>query len=114
MKNENDIKALFRLAEIDVLGVWEMANQYLPRHPDHFQRIVENPWWIVKTRSGLIICGPRKRVFEVNWSDTPLRFIVTCDDVTKDECSVHAWTMPKLLEYLTALGIEIKKSVEAP
>ena len=61
------------------------------------------PWFLVKTEYGYIEIGWRKRVISINWEETPLRKVITKDDVTKDEYAVHAWSVPKAIEYLTAI-----------
>lgn len=98
--------AMFQLARVEVLGHWEIANDYWPNA--YTQLRLENPWWLVKTHAGLIEIGNRKSVLSIDWSDTPIRKIITDDDVTKKETMVHAWTEAKAVEYLSALAPEIK------
>ena len=77
----------------------------------HLERILQHaefkpdPWWLVRTSRGLIKIGWRKRVINIDWSDTNLRVIVTPDDVTKSVVMVHAWSEEKAVEYLKALGV---------
>lgn len=106
------VKALFTLANIEVLGTWELMNDYWPRAEHYYKIIVENPWWLVKTKAGLVKIGVRKRVVSISWEDTPIRKIITDEDVTKDETMVHAWTDADAVNYLKALALEIDK-VEA-
>jgi hypothetical protein len=64
------------------------------------------PWWLIKTEFGLIMIGWRKRVINIDWSDTPGRpsgNTLTADDTTKDTTVIHAWSELKAIEYLTAL-----------
>ena len=98
-------QAAFLLAGIEVLSHWELQNQYWPR--GYLEYVVRSPWWLVKTHVGLIKIGRRKRVWSIDWKDTPIRKIVTDDDVTKDLHYVHAWTEEKLIEYLKVLGRSI-------
>lgn len=115
--DEEQVRALFTLADIKILTLWKLPNGYWPEvAPDdwndhsqvntflRYQRLrVDSPWWLVKTNFGLIKIGWRKRVLNIDWSDTEIRVIVTEDDVTKDKTLVHAWTQLKAVEYLTEL-----------
>lgn len=98
-------KALFELAGFEVQQIWELMNQYWPRVQAYYPMIIESPWFLVQTEIGLIKFGPRKRVWEIDWSATKVRCTVTTDDVThgREGDLVHAWTMAKALEYLTSL-----------
>jgi hypothetical protein len=96
----DDVVSLVTLSGFQVLRTWKLQNGYwgnLPESNEH------SPWWLVKTESGLIQVGWRKRVLEIDWSDTGIRFVVTEDDVTKSDSMVHAWSIAKAVEYLTAL-----------
>lgn len=57
----------------------------------------------------MIIIGPRKKVYNLAWNDTEVEINVTNDEVTKDKFFVHAWSIAKLLEYLTALLNRLKQ-----
>lgn len=67
----------------------------------------EDPWWLIKTPRGMIQIGWRYRVINIDWSETPVRQIITQDDVTKSTTNVHAWSVAKAIEYLT----ELRKSL---
>jgi hypothetical protein len=106
---KEEAAGLFTLAGIQVLAMYELVNPYWPRNSNYYKTIVESPWWLVKTKYGNIQIGWRKRVICIDWADiAPLRKVITADDVTKDLDSIHAWSNEKALEYLTALGKEIK------
>lgn len=94
--------SLFLLADIEVLAHWELANNYWPTA--YVQLVLENPWWLVKTKAGLIKIGWRKRVMSIDWSDTPIRQIITEDETTKELTMVHAWSEEDALRYLKALS----------
>lgn len=102
--SEEQARAIFTLAGIQVLNLWELANRYWPTVDAYLKIRAESPWWLVKTPFGLIMIGWRKRVINIDWSDTSLRVVVTKDDVTKDETHVHAWEEVKAVEYLKALA----------
>ncbi len=102
MKKE-EVAGLFALAGFKILAMFEVMNQYWPRTPEYHKLLMENPWWLVKTEYGLIMIGDRKRVTNIEWSDTKFRGTVTSDDVTKNDIFVHAWNNEKALSYLTEL-----------
>jgi hypothetical protein len=78
-----------------------LINGYDPDREDH--------WWLVKIHQGYIEIGWRKRVINIDWSETPLRKVITADDVTKEDTMVHAWSVAKAVEYLT----EVRRSLAA-
>lgn len=111
-----EVESLFTLAHIQILRIWELPNQYYPiREGDDDESILQNaiyrarrPWWLVKTHAGCIEIGWRKRVIQIDWSDTPIRKKMTEEvNVTSHEHYVHAWTEMKAVEYLQALSKEI-------
>ena len=95
-----EAKALFLLAGIDATKFHELQNKY--------DGNLNDPWWLVKTPTGLIEIGWRKRVINIDWSDTTIRKQITKDDVTKSDTNVHAWGYHKALEYLLSLRYEIE------
>jgi hypothetical protein len=95
--------ALMVLAGYTITKYWELANAYWPLHPDYDD--VREPWWLFLTDRGLIMIGWRKRVINIDWSATPIRKIVTGDNVTKSTDMVHAYSEEKALEYLKELLI---------
>lgn len=108
MKKEQML-ALFQLANIEVLNCWQIENKYWPDVAAYAKIRAENPWWLIKTNKGLIEIGHRKNVTSIDWTDTNIKVIVTEDDVTKDHSFVHAWTLPKVVEYLMVLGKHINE-----
>lgn len=97
---EKDVDTLFHTAGIEVLAKWKIQNAYYGASADG--RIPSVPWWLVKTNFGLIQLGWRKRVISIDWSDTPIRFVVTEDDVTKSAEYVHAYSMEDATKYMSA------------
>ncbi|MCA8938234.1 MAG: hypothetical protein KDB07_00370 [Planctomycetes bacterium] len=59
----------------------------------------------------MVRIGWRKRVVEIDWSDTPVRRLVGKDDVTKTETLIHAWSVGKVVEYLSELASELNSDV---
>jgi hypothetical protein len=101
---KKQMEALFTLAGIQIISSFELANLYWPRAKKYLEIRSNSPWWLVKTGSGLITIGWRKRVICIDWSDTGISKIVTDDDVTKDSSMVHAYSLGKAAEYLKRLG----------
>jgi hypothetical protein len=93
---------LFEKAGIEVINHWELPNGYWPKA--YLETSMTSPWWLVQTSIGMIKIGWRKRVITIHWDATPLRTIVTTDDVTKDDTMVHAWGSEKAVEYLTTIA----------
>jgi hypothetical protein len=100
--DEKMMRALFTLADVEILQAWPLVNQYDADSKD--------PWWLVKTPAGLIKLGWRKRVISIDWSDTAIREVITDHDVTKDETMVHAWGIARAVEYLERLGFLFKNN----
>lgn len=95
--------ALLVLANIKTSDhIRPITNPYWPSHPNYDKVREDNPWWVVPTDNGLITIGWRKRVIAIDWTQTNRRGLVTEDDVTKDDCSVHAWGYEKAVGYLRA------------
>jgi hypothetical protein len=99
--NEAQMRAIFLLAGIEISSVFKLPNDYWPDVPDYAELRRESPWWLVRTLSGLVKIGWRKRVIGIDWSDTVVRLEVTPDDVTKDGSMVHAYSYAKAVEYMT-------------
>jgi hypothetical protein len=102
---EEFVKAIFLLAGIDVEKIYRIENKY--------DRDPERPWWLVKTKWGLIEIGWRKRVINIDWSDTPLRIkkdvireyefhmlSLTPDQTDQGDTYIHAWNYGDAINYL--------------
>ncbi len=65
------------------------------------------PWFSVTTKIGPIKIGWRKRVLNIDWSDstvaTPAEILFPREDVTKSGRSIHAWSYDKATEYLRTI-----------
>ena len=98
------LDALLLLAGIEPVAVHEVTNKYWP-DSEHYAEIRRNtPWWLVVTKAGPVVIGWRKRVISIDWADTPVRSIVTADDVTKGEDHVHAYGYGKAVSYLAHIA----------
>lgn len=98
--DEAQVRAIFLLAGIHIWTLQHVVNDYWPANERYDDVRNQSPWWLVGTSKGLVLIGWRKRVIEINWSRTPVRAIVTEDDVTKDDTMVHAYSYAKAVEYL--------------
>lgn len=101
LSTEEKARALLVTAGFEPLKMYRLENRYWPAAYVDLRR--ENPWWLAKTKFGLIEFGMRKRVLSIYWDDTKFRGIITEDDVTKEKDYVHAWTPAKAVEYLSIL-----------
>lgn len=101
--NRKEAEGLVALSGIQYRSIYETPNQYWGGKND-----ITGPWWLVVTQHGIIRIGWRKRVVEIDWSDTGRSVEVTKDNVTKEPMLVHAWGYPKAVEYLTALWRELR------
>lgn len=104
---EDYVRALFLLAGIDILNIWKIENKYWPEA--YVEERKNSPWWLIQTKWGMVEIGWRKRVINIDWSNTPVRIEVTADEVTKSETMVHAWTYIKAAEYLNRLYNEFRR-----
>jgi hypothetical protein len=98
------LDALLLLSGIKPVAVHEVANKYWPDDQHHAQIRRDNPWWLVLTKAGPVVIGWRKRVISIDWTDTQTRTIVTVDEVTKNECHVHACNYGDAVKYLAHLA----------
>lgn len=107
--NEDQLRAIFTLAGIEILRLTEAPNPYSP---------LSGPQWAVLTSHGVVTLHWRKRVIDINWTGTKVRYPlndqydrpmisdlhVTRDEVTKSPTNVHADTYGAAANYLRALG----------
>lgn len=108
---EADLRAMFQLAGIPILRVWQLAHGYFTyREGEDEKTTLDNalyraqrPSWLVRTPYGLIELTLRKRVVDIDWSETGAQIVVTADEVTKSPTNVHAWTIQNAIQYLTRI-----------
>ena len=100
---EEQMKAIFTLAGVEIGRYWRLENGYWPNTEAYFNVRNEQPWWLVTTPVGLVQIGWRKRVILIDWGETGKHCSVTKDDVTKNALMVHAWSYEKAVEYIKKL-----------
>ena len=68
---------------------------------------VHLPWFKITTSVGPIIIGWRKRVINIDWSQTKgtktAEELFPKEDVTKDTRGIHAWSLEKARAYTDAI-----------
>lgn len=64
-------------------------------------------WFIITTNKGRIKIGWRKRVINIDWSDSIIsenaETLFPSEDVTKFDKTIHAWGLEKAKEYIDKL-----------
>lgn len=104
--NESLARAVLALAGITPRSLYSIANRYWPESYTELRN--ESPWFIAVLDEGEIIFGWRKRVIEFSWKNTGVKAIVTEDDVTKDEHTVHAYNYAKAVTYMSEFAYQLK------
>lgn len=65
------------------------------------------PWFIVTTIKGRIKIGWRKRVINIDWSDSTVKTraqdLFPNEDTTKEDRYIHAWGVDKAAEYINTI-----------
>jgi len=109
--NEDQMKAVFLLAGIEIQQHWKLENEYWP---DAYQELKKSsPWWLVKTEWGMIKIGWRKRVISIDWSGCDFKvdggqLLEEGEQwITHWASGVHAYSYSKVIEYLSKLGSEV-------
>lgn len=66
------------------------------------------PWFVVTTRMGRFKIGWRKRVINIDWSDTrgtkTAKELFPDEDVTKGERMIHAWSIENARRYIETVS----------
>ncbi len=113
---EDKVKAMFTIAKIPVLEIWRLPNRYftfkdgedeLTTYENALYR-EKRPSWLLKVPCGLVEIGPRKRVVEIGWMHTPVRFSnedpITDLNVTKGPNYVHCYYDHEMISALKTLS----------
>lgn len=93
---------LFAEAGVEPIYLEEIPNRY-----DSGPYSVNRPWYRVTTPVGHFVLGWRKRVIQIDWSETTVKStaaeLFPGEDVTKGDRMIHAWGYQKAAEYLKRL-----------
>lgn len=98
-----------RVAErAQLLGLFRHHPIYVEEIPNGYDPnsayLKHLPWFIVTTRVGRIKIGWRRRVIQIEWTDTRGTLtsgaLFAAEDVTKEERLIHAWTVEKAQAYI--------------
>ena len=101
-----ELTELFKLAGFDTIHVETIDNQYCGEACCY-----RYPWVVVTTKKGRIKLGWRKRVMNLDWSESDIKAIGT--ELFKDENTttgnhyIHCWGKDKAIEYLKKLNLTI-------
>lgn len=102
-KNIHALTDLFKKAGFDPIYVKVIENQY-SSSPYYY----ENPWLKVTTTKGLITIGWRKRVINLDWSESDIdavaKDLFSQESTTQGDKYIHCWGEKKAIEYLTKLN----------
>lgn len=86
----------------DNIFVQEIPNEY---NDDPYYQMFK--WLLITTKKGPIKIGWRKRVIEIDWSNTIINKLANDlfpdEDVTKGNSYIHAWGYEKAQEYINKL-----------
>ncbi len=79
---------------------------YVKEIPNEYNRN-RNPWFLVTTHKGVIKIGRRKRVVNIDWSESDqmkdAHELFPNEDVTKMDRSIHAWGYDTAKEYINTI-----------
>jgi hypothetical protein len=102
----DELTELFKSAGFDTVYVETINSEYCRESCCY-----KFPWVIVTTKKGRIKLGWRKRVMNLDWSDSDLNIdgekLFKDENVTKGTNYIHCWGKEKAVEYLKKLNSEI-------
>ncbi len=102
-KHSEELSELFKKAGFDLIHVEIIDNEYCGKACCY-----KYPWIIVTTNKGRIKLGWRKRVMNLDWSDSDLEIdgmkIFKDENATKGTNYIHCWGKDKAIEYLKKLN----------
>lgn len=100
-KTKESFRKAFEDAGLGPIYMKELPNEYWGKDP----WAIRSPWFLVTTRLGHFKVGWRKRVINLDWSQTEkksgrLNHLGEKDNVTFGDFYIHAYGYEKLTEYL--------------
>ena len=101
-KHVEELTEIFKNAGFETVYVEEIDSEYCKESCCY-----RFPWIIVTTEKGRIKLGWRKRVMNLDWSDSDIEGkagdFFPQEDCTKGDKYIHCWGVEKALEYLKVL-----------
>ena len=98
-----ELTGIFKSAGFGIIHVETIDNQYCSNACCY-----KYPWIIVTTQKGRIMLGWRKRVINLDWSESDIKDIGTDlfkgEETTTGEHYIHCWSKDKAIEYLKKLN----------
>ena len=103
--HSDELAGLFAKAGFEYIHVEVIDNEYCKQSCCY-----KLPWVIVTTKKGRIKFGWRKRVINLDWSESDIKtkaeVLFKDEGVTKGEKYIHCWGEDKAIEYLKKLNSE--------
>lgn len=100
-----ELTELFKSAGFETIHVETIDNQYCSEACCY-----KSPWIIVSTIKGRIKLGWRKRVMNLDWSESDIKAVGTelfkGEETTTGKRYIHCWSKNKAIEYLKKLRME--------
>ena len=98
-----ELTKIFKSAGFNTIHVETIDSQYCSNACCY-----KYPWIIVTTKKGRIKLGWRKRVINLDWSESDIKAIGTelfkDEETTTGERYIHCWSEDKAIEYLKKLN----------
>lgn len=87
--------------------------EQIPSGYSHTDPFYKNfPWYKITTKAGRIEIGWRKRVIQIDWSDSVIQThaieLFPNEDTTKEGKLIHAWGYEKAKQYIETLLAQVK------
>lgn len=102
-------RSIFQRAGLPAIYMEQLPNGYCDK-----SCCIHEPWWRVTSRLGPITIGWRKRVINIDWSNSAVpkncvKELFADEDVTKAETMIHAWSEEKAVDYLRRLATQVSE-----
>ncbi len=116
-KNDPELKAEIEEERRDIIALFSKPI-FVEEVPNGYDETMINPWFIVTTTKGRIEIGWRKRVINIDWSNSIIAQdaddLFSKEDVTKGDKYIHAHGYEKAKEYIDILLASKKELANPP
>lgn len=109
---KHQVLELFQSAKIEVLNIWKIPSRYWPEVCEN--ECMAHPWWLVKTRKGLIEIGRYAEDIQIDWKDIGIQMDVIDKLVPKGDHWVRVKNLDEACQCLKQLGVEINRIDSIP